>query len=113
MTPRTTPRLVPDAHPYPGHVVHIVLNNFGRFGGPAYVETGVDQADGETIVGNLLAGRYSNPISVVAFNLEEGWSRDVSVQICREVRDRAAAAGQVLGESTMKFIERHCGVRAA
>jgi hypothetical protein len=107
------PQLVPDAHPYPGHVIHIVLNNFGRFGGLAFVETRADGADRETIFGNLLAGRYSNPIAVVAFNLEEGWSRDVSVQICRRVLFRAGAAGDAVAEPTMKFVERHWGARTA
>jgi hypothetical protein len=112
MVSRTMPRLVPDAHPYPGHVVHIVLNDFGRFGA-AYVETGADEADRDAIVENIVTGQYSNPVAVVAFNLEEGWSRDVSAEICREVLVRAAAAGHDLGEQTMKFIEHHCGARAA
>ena len=37
---------------------------------------------------NLLTGQYSRPIRVVAFNIREGWSQDVSEGIAHELRRR-------------------------
>jgi hypothetical protein len=42
--------------------------------------------DLETVVTD---GQYSNPVRVVAFNIAEGWSRDVSEDIAHELRRRA------------------------
>src|SRR5258706_16190904 len=44
----------------------------------------------ETVVADLLDGQYSNPVRVVGFNTAEGWSRDVSEDVAREVRRRCA-----------------------
>jgi hypothetical protein len=52
--------------------VYLVLNDFRT--GLAYVETAASEADRETIIQNFLSGRYSDALSVVAFNAAEGWS---------------------------------------
>ena len=57
--------------------IHLVLCRFGR-AGLAYVETDPMEADETTVVRNLLYGQYREPLRVVALNVEEGWSRDVS-----------------------------------
>ncbi len=44
----------------------------------AFVETDVNRTDLETILQNLASGEYSKPVRIVAFNLSEGWSRDVT-----------------------------------
>jgi hypothetical protein len=60
--------------------VHIVLNDFGPLG-RAYCETDEAEADEATIVKNILSGQYSHPVRVVAFNIAEGWARDVPEDI--------------------------------
>jgi hypothetical protein len=30
----------------------------------------------ETVIGELIEGQYCNPVSVVGFNVAEGWCRD-------------------------------------
>ena len=40
------------------------------------------------MVRNLLEGQYENPVRIVAFNTAEGWSRDVTVDIADEPRQR-------------------------
>jgi hypothetical protein len=76
------PRLVPELHPDVD--VYLVVNDFDRFG-VAYVETDTAEADRETIIRNLLGGQYSKPVRVIALNPVEGWSRDVSDEIAREL----------------------------
>jgi hypothetical protein len=73
---------------------HLVLNDLGDLG-KAYVE--IDPADGdcETISRSLLGGQYDNPIGVVAFNVEGGWSRAMSEDIARQVPARVAGTGDI------------------
>jgi hypothetical protein len=57
--------------------IHLVLCRFGR-AGLAYVETDPAEADATTVIQNLLYGHYGEPLRVVALNVSESWSRDVS-----------------------------------
>jgi hypothetical protein len=42
----------------------------------------MEEATGrETLIGDLLAGEFNNPVRIVSFNTVEGWSRDVTVDI--------------------------------
>jgi len=75
--------------------VHIVLDNFGK-AGRVYRETDEAQASFDTVVEYLLSGQYKSPVRVVAFNTVEGWARDVSEDVAREVVKRAAERGRSL-----------------
>jgi len=48
-------------------------------------ETDQGAADRETLIRNLLAGEYSNPVCVVAFNVAVGGLRDVTEDIANEL----------------------------
>jgi hypothetical protein len=88
----------------PAGTVHLVLEDFGVLG-RAYRETDEAHADAETIVERLLRGDYSAPVQVIAFNLENGWARDVSAQIARALMARTE--GERLPEHARRFVERH------
>jgi hypothetical protein len=47
---------------------------------------GYETSDWETVVTDLLAGEYSTPIGVFAFNTAEGWSRDVSADVAARAK---------------------------
>lgn len=83
--------------------IHLVLCRFGR-AGLAYVETDPKKADATTVVRNLLYGQYGEPLRVVAVNVEEGWSRDVSEAIAYKVQQ---IAQQDVTDGTLAFIEAH------
>jgi len=63
-----------------------------------------DGADRETLIRELLAGEYKNPVRIVALNGSEGWSRDVTVEIAEELRRRYVEFGEV-PESIIDFME--------
>jgi hypothetical protein len=42
------------------------------------------QADLQTVVSDLLAGRYRHPLRVVAFNTADGGTRDITAEIARK-----------------------------
>jgi hypothetical protein len=52
-----------------------------------------------------LTGQFNNPVRVVAFNTSEGWSRDVSEDVAREVLRRLA--GRRLAASLRQFVETY------
>jgi hypothetical protein len=101
---QSTPSLVPEFDV----TVHLVLNDFGSLG-RSYLETDEDQADLETIIRNLVAGEYSNPKRIVAFNTAEGWARDVSEDVAWEVLKRVADKGAELPLPTHNFCVFHVG----
>jgi len=75
----------------PSHdgTVYLVLDDFGQLG-RAYRETDPAEADRKTVVADLMSGQYRHPLRVVAFNTAEGWARDVTAEIARELLARAA-----------------------
>jgi hypothetical protein len=88
--------------------VYLVLSDYRT--GLAYVETALDEADLETIIRNFIVGEYDSALRVVAFNVEEGWSRDVSEDVAGEIIDRAYDADETLTEGTKLFIDRHIDI---
>ena len=77
--------------------------------GLAYVETDPAEADVTTVIQNLLHGRYGKPLRVIALNVDEGWSQDVSEAIAHKVREIAEHEDYELTQGTLDFIEAHIG----
>jgi len=86
-------------------IVHIVLDDFGK-ASRVYRETDEQEASLDSVVDDLLAGQFNNPVRVVAFNTSEGWSRDVSEDVAREVVSRVAE-GRPLAASSRQFVETY------
>src|ERR1700679_4030389 len=79
--PRTgsTPSIVPKGNE---QNVYLVVDDFGR-NGRVYREADVETTDLETVILDLLEGQYQSPVRVVAFNIAEKWSHDVSAGSAR------------------------------
>ena len=88
--------------------IHIVLNDFGEQLGRAYVETDEAEADEWTIVSKIISGEYSSPVRVVAFNIAEGWSRDVTEDIAQAVIERGYKENR-FSDVAKEFVERTFG----
>ena len=78
--------------------------------GPPGREANVEDTDLETVIADLLEGQFANPVQVVGFNTTEGWSRDVSEDVPRELRQRCADQGRDLPEFLREFVERSTGL---
>jgi hypothetical protein len=57
-------------------------------------ETDDGDTDRATLIRYLLEGQYQNPVRVVAFKTAEGWSRAVTDEIARELREHCADRGE-------------------
>src|ERR1700752_1465431 len=97
-----TPPIVPKGD---DEIVYLVVDDLGSYG-EVWREIETVRTDLERVITDLLNGQYSRPVRVVAFNTAEGWSRDVSVDIAREVRRRRDPQRAELSEGLQDFIFR-------
>ena len=85
--------------------VYLVLEDFGRLG-RAWRETDEAATDRATLIRDLIEEQYENPVRIVAFNIMEGWSRDVTVDIADELRRRCVEFGE-LPDKILDFMQAH------
>ncbi len=97
--------MTPPLAPSHDGTVYLVLDDFGHLG-RAYRETDPAEADLATVVADLLSGQYRHPLRVVAFNTTEGWARDVTSDIAREVLARAIEVDDNLPPHVRDFMVR-------
>jgi hypothetical protein len=98
---RTSPSIAPHG---PEQDTYLVLDDFGGRLGRAWRETDENATDRETLIRDLVEGQFNGPIRIVAFNTAEGWSRDVTVDIADELRQRRNDFGEIPG-SVLEFME--------
>ena len=89
---------------------YLVLDDLGKLG-RAYREVDEEYADKATVIRDISDGQYSNPVRVVAFNTAEGWSRDVTEDIAREIVDIGHRTAEPLSKSAQAFVEWATGER--
>jgi hypothetical protein len=53
--------------------------------GRVFRETDEAEATRETVIEDIVTGQYKKPVRVIAFNTAEGWARDVTEEIAREI----------------------------
>jgi hypothetical protein len=71
-------------------------------------EADVGATDIETVT-DLLDGQYPDPENVVAINLAEGWSQDVSRDIAREIKHRCDMQACDPPSCVQDFVARYVG----
>lgn len=79
--------------------------------GKIYQEIEIERADFEAALTDLLSGQFNDPIRVVAFNTLEHWSKDISVDVAREIQCRCDIDGTDVPQYLAGFMEAHIGSR--
>jgi hypothetical protein len=87
---------------------YLVLEDFQD--GAAFRETD-EGIDYPTLISDLLSGQHGRVLRVVAFNPVEGWSRDASEDVARELEHRIGAEAREVSEALKDFIEAQLGRR--
>jgi hypothetical protein len=82
---------------------YIVVDRLGRLGSIDR-EIEVERSDLETIIADLVAGRFNDPVHVIAFNTLEHWSEDVSGDIALEIQTRCDIEGIAVPEHIQDFV---------
>ena len=95
-----SPTLVPQSD----QTAFLVEDDLGKFG-RVFVETDISRADRETTLNNLYMHQYNDPVRVIAFNTQEGWSRDVSSDFAFDLLRRADLEGVELSGALAEFVE--------
>ncbi len=90
----------PSLAPTHDAATYLVLDEFPD--GRIFRETDEAEADRETVVQDIVSGQYKKPVCVIAFNTAEGWSRDVTQDIAREIVE----SSEPLSRSARDFVER-------
>lgn len=98
-----TPGMVPYGA---DQTIYLVVDSFGR-PGSVDREIEVERADLEAVISDLMTGRFSNPVRVVAFNTLEHWSKDVSEEIAQEIQTRCDMEGIDVPEHIGDFVESY------
>jgi len=88
------------------HTTYLVLQY-----GKVWHEVGDGEANETTIAQWINEGQFSPPVRVVAFNTEQGWSRDVTHEIATKLLD-LNQEGVALGAAARDFVERVTGQSA-
>ena len=84
-----------------------VLDDLGKYG-HVWSELAETEANEETIVQWIIAGQFKYPLRVIAFNTEEGWSRDVTAEIAWNILE-LNHRGMPIGEVAREFVRRVTG----
>jgi len=92
------------------HVTYLLLDEIGSYG-PIWREMSDGEANEATILDWIAQGQFDNPLRVVAFNTEEGWSRDVTQEIATKLLD-LNQNGVALGAAARDFVNRVTGKSA-
>jgi hypothetical protein len=99
----TSPSIVPSRDP----TVYFVMDDLGGRFGTVWREVDAESTDYETVIKDLLSGKYSNPVRVISFNVFEGWSRDVSSEVAEDLQLRCHLEKKEVPRSLWAFVESH------
>ena len=69
------------------------------------------EANEATIVQWMIDGEINRPVKIIAFNTEEGWSRDITHDIATKLLD-LNQNGVTIGAAAREFVERETGQSA-
>ncbi len=85
--------------------IYLVVDCIGAPGSSR--ETEVERSDFETVIAELLAGRFNAPVRIVAFNTLEHWSRDISREVAEEIGMRCDIEGIAVPDYIGDFVEHY------
>ncbi|SRR5258708_25421782 len=86
--------------------IYVVVDRFAQRG-PFYQEREIERPDLDTVIADLLSGRFQDPVRVVAFNTLEHWSHDLSIDVAREIQSRCDSDGSDVPQYLAGFMEIH------
>jgi hypothetical protein len=82
---------------------YLVVDRLGRLGGVER-EIELERTDIETIIADLVAGQFNDPVRVIAYNTLEHWSQDISEDIALEIQSRCDIEGAAVPEHVQDFV---------
>ena len=68
----------------------------------------VERSDLDSVIADLMAARFSNPVGIFAFNTLEHWTEDLSQDVAREIQCRC----DIEGRHVPDYLEDFAGMAA-
>lgn len=100
--------IAPSIIPEINNTHYFVLDDLGAYG-CLFHERREHETSEDTVIRHLIDGQFTNPLKIIAFNAEEGWSKDVSAEIADKVLGQVEREHGTLASATRAFVERHLG----
>ncbi|MBR1171538.1 hypothetical protein ACNJYD_04465 [Bradyrhizobium sp. DASA03005] len=94
-------------------IVYLIFDNIAGRPGRAGRKTEVERTDIETVISNLIAGRFNDPVRIVAFDPLGHWSKDVSRELAEEIQTRCDIDTTPVPEHIRDFVRSHWAAPAA
>jgi hypothetical protein len=99
---------IPSIVPYGAdQTLFLVVEAFGPEG--LGLQTAAERTDLETVITDLMSGRFDNPIGILAFNTLEHWTDDVSQDVAREIQCRCDIEGDRVPDYLADFVGNSIG----
>ena len=99
---------IPSIVPYGAdQTLFLVVEAFGPEG--LGLQTAAERTDLETVITDLMSGRFNNPIGILAFNTLEHWTDDVSQDVAREIQCRCDIEGDRVPDYLADFVGNSIG----
>jgi hypothetical protein len=89
--------------------VYLVIDHQGA---PGSICRKTERGDFETVVCDLMTGRFDDPAQVLAFNTLEHWLQDLSADVASEIQARCDSDGAPLPAHLEDFVGRYARTRA-
>ena len=89
---------------------YLLMDQTGEYGN-VWREMAEVETNEATIVQWIIEGLAGRPVKIVAFNTDQGWSRDVTYNIATKLLD-INQNGVALGLAAREFVERVTGQSA-
>jgi len=94
-------------HSVAPEIVYLVVDNVAERRGRVCRKTEVERSDLETVISNLIAGQFNDPVRIVAFDALGRWSKDVSKELAEEIQTRCDIDAMPVPEHIQDFVRSH------
>jgi hypothetical protein len=88
-------------------IVYLVVDNVAERHGRVCRKTEVEPSDLETVISNLIAGQFNDPVRIIAFDALGRWSKDVSRELAEEIQTRCDIDAMPVPEHIQDFVRSH------
>ena len=88
-------------------IVYLVIDNVAERRGRVCRKTEVEPGDLETVISDLIAGQFTDPVRIVAFERLGRWSKDVSSELAEEIQTRCDIDAVPVPEHIRDFVRSH------
>jgi len=89
--------------------IYLIVDHCGT-GSAVPVEREIERTDFDKVLADFMAGQFHDPVRVVAFNTLEHWSKDISIDVAREIQSRCDSDSCGLPPYLAGFLEIHLGL---